>query len=136
MSRILGLDYGEKRIGVAISDETETLASGRGVLKREGIQEALRKLITENAVELIVLGHPVNMDGTRSEMVERVEGFGRSVVERFGVRVEYWDERLTSVVAESALREQSIRRARQKELVDEMCAILILQSYLDCRRQP
>ncbi len=131
MSRILGLDYGEKRMGVALSDETRTLASGRGVLRKEGIQDALSTLIRENGIELVVLGLPVNMDGSLSQMAARVRDFGESLIRRFSVRVEYWDERLTSVVAESVLREQSIRRSRQRELIDEMSAILILQSYLD-----
>ena len=134
MSRILCLDYGEKRMGVALSDETRTLASGRGVLQKKGIQDALGKLFSENGIELVLLGLPVNMDGSSSRMSTRVRDFGESLVKRFGVRVEYWDERLTSVVAESVLREQSIKRSRQRELIDEMSAILILQSYLDSRK--
>lgn len=134
MSRILGIDYGEKRVGVALSDETETLASGRGVLKKSGIMDALRALIAENCVDRVVLGMPNNLDGTDSQMSARVRSFGDALSERFPVKIDYWDERLTSVAAEAALREQRIRPARMKQLIDEMSAILILQSYLDSKK--
>lgn len=136
MSRILGLDYGERRVGVALSDETKTLASGRGVFSRDRIVEAIGKLIAENDVDVVVLGFPFNMDGTGSHMASRVAEFGEFLKVRFSVPVEYMDERLTSVVAEAALREQNIRAERRKQLIDEMSAILILQSYLDSKKAP
>ncbi len=134
MSRILCLDYGEKRVGVAISDETRTLASGRGVLPRAGLLEALASLLSENDIGVVVLGLPMNMDGSSSQMVARVRDFGEALKARFGLPIEYYDERLTTVLAEAALREQSIKRRRHRQLVDEMSAILILQSYLDSQK--
>ncbi|MBI2837432.1 MAG: Holliday junction resolvase RuvX [Acidobacteria bacterium] len=134
MGRVLGLDYGEKRVGVALSDETRTVASGRGVLKRETVAAEISRLISENEIELVVLGLPYNMDGSGSEMAERVRDFGDFLKARFGISVEYMDERLTSVEAEATLREQNLRPSRRRELIDEVSAILILQSYLDSRK--
>ncbi|MEW6364404.1 MAG: Holliday junction resolvase RuvX [Acidobacteriota bacterium] len=137
MSRVLGLDYGEKRIGLALSDETRTLASGRGIMQRTSLPrdlDALRRFIEENDVGAVVLGFPFNMDGTPSRMAEQVQAFGESLRQLCSIEVLYWDERLTTVVAQAALREQNIRASRKRQLVDEMSAILILQSFLDSRK--
>lgn len=131
--RILGLDVGEKTIGVAVSDELGITAQGLQTLQRKGIRadlEALHGLIREYDVEYAVVGLPMNMDGSLGpaarktlEFVERLKGLDIPVATE--------DERLTTVMAEKMLIEADVRRTRRRKVIDKVAAVLILQGHLD-----
>jgi putative Holliday junction resolvase len=132
--RILGLDYGEKRIGVAVSDELGLTAQGLTVIERRNRRvdlEALRRLIDEYGVEKIVLGDPVRMDGTRGIQCEKVDRFARILEEAFGLPVLLQEELLSTKEAEEILRTAGAGRKKRKAVVDKLAAVLILRSYLD-----
>lgn len=136
LSRILGIDYGEKRIGLAISDPLRITAQGIDTLERHGWEEdlgAIRKIVTQHQVERVIVGLPRRMDGTIGRQAQRVEDFVRRLVEGIGLPVETWDERLTTVAAERALLEGSVRRRKRKSLRDRLAAVFILQGYLDAQ---
>ncbi|MFQ6033989.1 MAG: Holliday junction resolvase RuvX [Candidatus Bipolaricaulia bacterium] len=137
-SRILALDLGERRIGLALSDPEGILASGRGVYRRRNLEEDLgylERLIGEEGVEEIVLGLPRNMDGSLGEQAERALKFKRLLEERLGLPVRLFDERLTSAEAERVLIEADLSRRRRREVRDELAAVLILQGYLEYSAQ-
>ncbi|MBI4161039.1 MAG: Holliday junction resolvase RuvX [Acidobacteria bacterium] len=134
LGRILGLDYGEKRIGLAISDPLRLTAQGLPTLERRSLEEdlrAIRDLIRANEVVGIVIGMPRRMDGTLGEQARRVQRFAEHLRRETGLPVEDWDERLTTVAAERALLEGSVRRRDRRHLRDRIAAVLILQGYLD-----
>jgi putative Holliday junction resolvase len=131
--RIAALDVGEARIGVAVSDELGITAQGIGVVRRVGGRrdlEALAGLLTPYAPERLVVGLPLNMDGTEGRQVVKVRTFAEAVAAHLGLPLEYWDERLTTVAAERALLEADVSRRRRRDLVDKVAASLILQGYL------
>lgn len=131
--RIAALDVGEARIGVAVSDELGITAQGIGVVRRVGGRrdlEALASLLTPYAPERLVVGLPLNMDGTEGRQVVKVRTFAEAVAAHLGLPLEYWDERLTTVAAERALLEADVSRRRRRDLVDKVAASLILQGYL------
>lgn len=135
--RIMSLDIGTKRIGVAVSDETGTLAQGKCVVLRKSDDKALKEidvLIKDLAVNTVVLGLPLNMNGTKGERALDAEKFGGKLISSSGVRVVYWDERLSTKEIEDILIVASVRRDKRKELLDKMAAQVILQSYLDSSR--
>ena len=136
MERCLGLDLGEKRIGVSLSDALGWTAGPLAAVARVGWKKdmaALRSLILEHQVQRVVVGLPIKMDGTSGEMARRTQEF----VERFrltvSIPVETWDERLTTVQAERILVEADMRRDKRRQVIDSMAACLILQGYLDYR---
>lgn len=132
--RILALDHGTVRIGVALSDEMKMIASPQENLAAEPIADllaALKKLIAEKEVELIVLGLPRNMNGTYGEAADRVRAFAAKLQAELKVPLRLWDERLTSAQANRYLIEAGTRREQRKEKVDGMAAAILLQSYLD-----
>lgn len=132
--RIMGLDVGTKRIGVAVSDETGTLAQGRCVVLRTSDNKALAELgrmIKEFAASLVVVGLPLNMNGTKGERAADAEKLGKKISESIGVEVVFWDERLSTKEVEDILIASSVRRDKRKGLLDKMAAQVILQSYLD-----
>ncbi|NMC26805.1 MAG: Holliday junction resolvase RuvX [Syntrophomonadaceae bacterium] len=134
--RIMGLDIGEKRIGIAISDELGWTAQGHSVLKRGKLADDLRKLAdlcAEFQVELLVLGFPRNMDGSVGPKAVEVQELGGILQEYLGVPVEYWDERLSTVAAQRTLLEADVSRQKRKEVIDKLAAVNILQGYLDRR---
>ena len=135
--RILTLDLGEKRIGVAVSDELLMTAQGLCVLASKGTVKDLEQvadLVRNQAVSTIVLGLPRNMDGSIGPMAEKVREFGRLLQEQNpDIPVEYWDERLTTAVAQRMLIGADISRVKRRQVVDKIAAVLILQGYLDCR---
>ena len=135
--RILGLDLGEKRIGVAVSDELLMTAQGLCVIASKGTVKDLEQvadLIRNQAVSTIVLGLPRNMDGSIGPMAEKVREFGRLLQEQNStIPVEYWDERLTTAGAQRMLIGADISRVKRRQVVDKIAAVLILQGYLDCR---
>ena len=135
--RILALDLGEKRIGVAVSDELLMTAQGLCVIASKGAAkdlEQIAELIRNRAVSIIVLGLPRNMDGSIGPMAEKVREFGRLLQDQHpDVPVEYWDERLTTAGAQRMLIGADISRVKRRQVVDKVAAVLILQGYLDRR---
>ena len=134
MSRVLGIDYGEKRIGLAISDPLGIIAQSLPtfiVSKSQDIISEIKNLIKENEISTIVLGLPRNMDGTIGESGKKVLEFGKEISLNINIKVEFWDERLSSVESLRILREEKRKIKRKKELVDKIAASLILQGYLD-----
>ncbi|MBO4902910.1 MAG: Holliday junction resolvase RuvX [Lachnospiraceae bacterium] len=137
--RIMGLDFGSKTVGVAISDPLLITAQGVEIIRRDSenkIRKTLARietLIAENEVEQIVLGYPKNMNNTVGERAEKTEAFKEHLERRTGLPVVLWDERLTTVAANKAMIESGIRRENRGKYVDEIAAVLILQGYLDAR---
>ena len=138
--RILGLDFGSKTVGVAVSDGLLLTAQGVETIELKD-ESKLRKtcarieeLIAEYEVTEIVLGLPKNMNNTEGERVEKTKAFGEMLERRTGLPVHYWDERLTTVAAEQILMESGVRRENRKAVIDKVAAGLILQGYLDCLR--
>ena len=135
--RILGLDFGSKTVGVAVSDELLITAQGVEIIRRKS-QSKLRQtlarideLVGEYKVEKIVLGYPKNMNNTEGDRCEKTKEFKEMLEKRCGLPVILWDERLTTVAADQSMMEMGIRRENRKEYVDEIAAIFILQGYLD-----
>ena len=133
--RIMSLDLGEKRIGVALSDELLLTAQGLCVLNSKGTEKDLVQilaLIKEHGVTHLVLGLPRNMNGSQGPMAEKVLEFGRKLAElQPEISVEYWDERLTTTAAQRVLVEADMSRARRRAVVDKVAAGFILQGYMD-----
>ena len=132
--RIMGLDVGEKRIGIAISDPMGWTAQGHSVLMRGKPQndlELLARLCSEFGVEKIVLGFPRNMNGTVGPKGEEIQEYGKVIEEYLALPVEYWDERLTTVAAQRVLLEANVSRRKRKGVIDKLAAVNILQGYLN-----
>jgi len=137
--RVLGLDVGERRIGVALSDALALTAQRLTVVERRTLAEdleALCALIRQHQVTRVVVGLPLTMRGVRGPQAQRVEAFVARLRQRATVPVELRDERLTTVQGERALRETEAPRGRRKALIDQVAAQLILQQYLDEQREP
>lgn len=136
MARILGLDVGDKRIGVALSDAMHMISSPHSVYTRIGYGPDARhfaELAKKAGADLLVLGLPLNMDGSKGFQAEKVEAFAEKLKEA-GLTVEFIDERLTTVSAERALLEGGLSRQERRGTVDAVAAALILQSFLDSKR--
>ena len=132
--RKMALDYGEVRIGIAFSDLLNIIANGYETYTRCGEQqdiEYLTKLAKEREVDTIILGLPVNMDGTEGERALATRQFGTKLQEASGLNIKYFDERLTSASAERLLIEADMRREKRKQVIDKVSATIILQNYLD-----
>ena len=132
--RILGLDYGEKRLGLAISDEMGITAQGIPTLTRKGLETdlaALEKVIRQFGVEKIVIGYPLRLNGTEGIQCEKVNRFAGILEKRFSVPILRWDETLTTSQAEEILTEVKVSRKKRKAVVDKLAAMIILQDYLD-----
>jgi putative Holliday junction resolvase len=135
--RILALDLGKKRIGLALSDPLGVTAQGLPTLQRTRIREdlaALEQIIREHDVRLILLGHPLNMSGTEGRQAAYTREFADRLAARTGVEVRLWDERLTSVEAERVLKESGISIQKRARAVDRLAAVILLESYLDSGR--
>lgn len=135
--RHLGLDVGDKLIGVALSDETATLASGLETIRRVGPRKdvkAIVDLVREHDAVEVVVGLPRKLDGSLGPQAQKVIAFMESLRAAVEVPVVPWDERFTSVVANQALIEGERSRRERRALVDKVSAILILQNYLDYRK--
>lgn len=136
----MALDYGRRRIGVAVSDPTATIASPHSAVERSGepdqLPDALLDLLARLAPATVIVGLPRHMDGTVGEMAEEVRAFADSLREATGLPVEEWDERLTTSAAERALLESGAPRGKRREKgrVDAMAAAMLLRSYLASRR--
>lgn len=131
--RILALDVGDKRIGIAVSDSTCTIAAGLCTIERQGknVKEKLRALCKEYGIVEIVVGIPLTIDGARGNQAKKVREFARKAKKELNLPVKEWDERLTSAQAEKTLVAGNMRRAKRKSVVDKVAATVILQSYLD-----
>jgi len=135
--RIMGLDFGAKTVGVAISDPLLITAQGIEIIRRKDENKLrqtlarIEELIVEYGVEEIVLGYPKNMNDTLGVRVELTNEFKEKLERRTGLPVHLWDERLTTVAADKAMIEAGLRREERKEHVDKLAAIFILQGYLD-----
>lgn len=139
--RIMGLDFGSKTIGVAISDPLGLTAQGIEIIRRKSenkLRQSLARieaLILEYEVSSIVLGFPKNMNNTIGERCEKTLEFKSTVERRTGLPVILWDERLTTVEAERTLIESEVRRENRKQYIDKLAAVLILQGYLDSLKE-
>ena len=134
----LALDVGEKRIGVAVSDETETLASPRTIIRRASTAaalEAVARLVAESGAEVVVVGLPVSFDGQLHGQARAIQAFAAKLRERIAQPVVFADETLSSVRAEEALRAAGVRPDRIRERLDAAAAAVILQDYLDARNR-
>ena len=137
--RIMGLDFGSKTVGVAVSDALLMTAQGVEIIRRKEENKLrqtlarIEELIVEYEVEEIVLGLPKHMNGTEGVRVELTEEFKEKLERRTGLPVTFWDERLTTVSADRTMMEAGIRRENRKDYVDMLAATFILQGYLDRR---
>jgi putative Holliday junction resolvase len=132
--RILALDHGTKRIGVAVSDETKTIAQPLEYIPAEPFNEfleRLKKILAEKEVDFILVGMPRNMDGSYGPAAEKVQTFVAILKTAITIPIKTWDERLTSTMANRVLVQGNVRRDKRKEKVDAMAAAILLQSYLD-----
>ncbi len=132
--RVLALDYGKRRIGIAISDELGITAQGLNTLERTNVREDVRhlaQLIAEKNVTLILMGKPLHMSGAESRQAEYCRDFAGRLSAASGVPVEFWDERLTTVAAQRVLRESGISMQKRAAAVDRLAAVILLESYLD-----
>ncbi|MCI8466176.1 MAG: Holliday junction resolvase RuvX [Lachnospiraceae bacterium] len=135
--RIMGLDFGSRTVGVAVSDSLGITAQGVETIKRPEENKLrrtlarLEELIKEYQIEEIVVGCPRHMNGDFGERAEKSEAFAKKLKSRTGLPVALWDERLTTVAAERVLKESGVRRERRKDYVDKIAAVFILQGYLD-----
>ena len=135
--RIMGLDIGDKTIGVAVSDLMGLTAQGVTTIKRDGKKkdiEAIKQIIAEKQVNKIVSGLPKNMNGTVGPQGEKVQKFCELLKEETNLPIEFWDERLSTVAAERSLIEGNVRRENRKKVIDMLAAVIILQGYLDSKR--
>jgi putative Holliday junction resolvase len=134
--RVLALDLGERRIGVAISDPTHTLARSLCVLERRSRQEdfaAIAELVREHEVELVVVGHPRSLDGTIGPQARRVERYADTLAKTLPVPLIFWDERLSTCIAEQLMIEAGRTARKRRKRVDAVAAAVILQNYLDAQ---
>jgi putative Holliday junction resolvase len=134
--RIMGLDVGARRIGIAISDPLGLTAQGLTTLQRRNRRydlAELRKLLEAHEVREIVVGNPLRMSGESGIQAEKMASFAAQLEKAFGLPLHLWDERLSTAEAHRLLDETEIRDSRRKEVIDKMAAVLILQSFLDAR---
>jgi putative pre-16S rRNA nuclease len=135
--RLLGLDVGDKTIGVALSDESATLATGLQTVRRTGLQRDLRELAElarGREVGTVVVGLPRSLNGSEGPQARKVLAFVEALRVALKLPIVTWDERFSTVAAEHALIEGGVSRERRKGLVDKVAAVLILQNYLDYRK--
>jgi len=138
MGRILGVDFGEARTGLAFSDESETIATALPAWDRKGklgLVEHLQSLISQHGIGKIVLGFPRNMDGSVGRIAEQVLKIKEDLSRATDLPILLWDERLSSVSAHRFLKENKLSSKKDKKVVDTISAVLILQSYLDSQRK-
>jgi len=133
----MGLDVGTKTVGVAVSDALGITAQGVVTIRRANLKTDLAeiaRLVEEHEVGRLVVGLPLNMDGSEGPRAEASRAFGDAAARRTGLPVEYQDERLTTVAAERVLLEADVSRKKRREVIDRLAAQLILQTWLDSRR--
>ena len=134
MGRILAIDFGLRRMGLAVSDPLGITAQGLNTLESKGREKDLEKLsqlVDQYEVEQIIVGNPLHLGGGPTSMSEKAEQFAKELEKRTGLNVELCDERLTTAEAETSLREMGTRRSKSRKAVDRIAATLLLQSYMD-----
>jgi putative Holliday junction resolvase len=137
--RILALDLGKKRIGLALSDPLGITAQGLPTLQRVNIRsdmDALAQLIADREVTEILMGQPLHMSGHEGRQVEYTREFAERLAERTGLEVKFWDERWTTVAAQRVLRESGASTGKRSKAVDRLSAVILLSSYLDSLEPP
>jgi putative Holliday junction resolvase len=137
--RILALDLGKRRIGLALSDPLGITAQGLPTLQRTNIREdlaALTALAEERNVGLLLMGNPLHMSGRAGRQAEYTHDFGERLAARTGLPIRYWDERLTTVEAQRVLKSSGISIAKRASAVDQLSAQILLASYLDMETEP
>ncbi|MGD9538152.1 MAG: Holliday junction resolvase RuvX [Alphaproteobacteria bacterium] len=133
-ARLLGLDVGTKTIGVAVSDERRVVASGRDTIRRTKLAkdlDALARLVDEDRVGGIVIGLPLNMDGSEGPRCQSVRQFAADLAKRIDLPIAFWDERLSTMAVTRTLLDADLSRKRRAEVVDKLAAVYILQGALD-----
>lgn len=131
MTRYLGVDYGTKRVGLALSDPLGLTAQPLDVVPRSEVVDRVRELVATESVGVLVVGLPTGLSGDEGASAEQARELGAELAEATGVAVEYVDERFTSRMAEAALLESGMKRRDRKENVDKVAAAIFLQDYLD-----
>ena len=134
---IMSVDLGLKRTGIAVSDKGEGFAFPKGVITEHNNERLIEKVAAaakENGAELIVVGLPKNMDGSLGFRAEECTETAKAIEEKSGIKVEMWDERCTTVLAHNALNATNTRGAKRKATVDAVAAVIILESYLEYRK--
>ena len=136
MARILAIDYGKRRTGIAVTDELQIIAGGLTTVDTDKLFDFILDYIKRETVELIIVGLPKQMNNEYSENMKRIEPFVNRLRKFVNIPIEYYDERFTSVLAHRAMLESGIGKMarRNKALVDEISATIILQSYMESRR--
>lgn len=137
--RVLGIDYGDSRIGVAVSDPMGWTAQGLETVKcKDSLRKAIERImeiIRQYEIKDIVIGYPLNMNGTAGPRTERTEAFIKKLLKLGDFNIVKWDERLTTVSAHRAMNELGVKASNKKNIVDTMSAVFILQGYLDRQRR-
>jgi putative Holliday junction resolvase len=136
--KIMAIDYGNTRTGIAFCDVKEILASPHSVIKetyQPKLIDKLLEIINNEKPELIVIGLPRNMDGSYGFRCDECKALGEELRKTCGIPIDYQDERLTTVLAHNALSENNVRGKKRKETVDAVSAVMILQSYIDSKRK-
>jgi putative Holliday junction resolvase len=135
IGRVLGLDIGEKRIGVAVSDETGAIASPVGFVARGLRAEAdLRALVESYEAGRLIIGLPAGLSGREGPQARETRFYAEALAEALNIAVDYWDERLTTAIAERSLIASGVRRDQRRQQIDAVAAAVMLQSYLDAQR--
>lgn len=135
--RLMGIDYGDARIGIAFSDLLQMFSNPHSIYQTKGQEEDIQylaDLAKQNSVETIVVGLPFCMDGSNNERTEKTKLFGEKLSQISGIKVVYEDERLSSYEAEEILRKNKVAPKDRKKHLDKLAAAIILQSYLNCRK--
>ena len=135
--KILAVDLGLARTGIAVSDPREMLASPVGTIEERNLERLAQRvadIAVEQGAQQLVVGHPRNMDGTRGESARRAEDFAETLKDLTSLPVDLWDERMTTVSAIGYLNQTDVRGKKRKQVVDTVAATIILQDYLDSRR--
>lgn len=139
MVRYLGIDFGTKRLGLAISDELGIIAGRYGTIERKGTKtdvDKLKRIVEREKIQKVIIGYPKNMDGSSGDTVRKVEDFVSNIKRQINIPIETWDERLSSVSAEKILIRGNVKRRKRKKVIDQLSAVIILQNYLNYQNLP
>jgi len=134
VTRVLGVDYGTKRVGLALSDELGLGATPHDVIERDRAEEEIERLVADKGVTLIVIGLPTSLGGGEGTSATDARNFGESLRRLTGIEVVFRDERFTSRIAEDRLLQTGMKRRDRRSAVNKMAAAIILQDYLDTQR--
>lgn len=135
--KILSVDYGDARTGLAVCDDSEILASPLGVINENAFEKCARSIADKaksSGAGLVIVGYPRNMDGSAGQRAQKSESLSKRLKALTGLEVKLWDERLTTVSATRALNETNVRGKKRKAVIDAVSAVILLESYLDYRR--